>query len=212
MGYLRRMKLVLASNNRHKYLEIADLFAPHVITTPEKLQVTFEFEETSGTFIGNALGKAQHLYSLLHIPTLSDDSGLIVDALPGELGVETASYGYDTFGKKLSSQEQYLYLLKNLEHVEPSLRTARFVCTLVLILSSERIFIAQETLEGSIATQPSGEGGFGYDPVFIPQYAEKTLAALGQHEKNRFSHRSRAAHRMLALIETIEEEKRFYVC
>lgn len=206
------MKLVFASNNRHKYLEISELFAPHVIATPAEFQITFEFEETSDTFIGNALGKAQHLYSLLQRPTLSDDSGLIVDALPGELGVQTAVYGYDTFDRKLDSKEQYLHLLKNLAHVEAPLRTARFVCTLVLILSHERIFIVQETLEGSIATVPSGEGGFGYDPVFTPHQADKTLAALGHYHKNRFSHRSRAAHRMLALIETIEEENRFYVC
>lgn len=91
-------------------------------------------------------------------------------------------------------------------------RNARFVCSLALVLSESRQFVIQESVEGFIAMTPYGEGGFGYDPVFIVAGTDQTMAQMSDSEKNHASHRGRATRRMLALIETLEKEERYYVC
>lgn len=202
------MRLLFASNNRHKSFEMSALLAPHHLVLPQERGIPFEFEEIHDTFVANALGKALHLYHLTGEPTLADDSGLVVDALGGAPGVHTARYG----SEQLDSVQRYLLLLKNLAGVPMERRNARFVCSLALVLSESRQFVIQESIEGFIAMTPYGEGGFGYDPVFIVAGTDRTMAQMSDSEKNHASHRGRAARRMLALIETLEKEERYYVC
>ncbi|MFA5468687.1 MAG: RdgB/HAM1 family non-canonical purine NTP pyrophosphatase [Sphaerochaetaceae bacterium] len=205
------MELLLASNNDHKRLEISALLPEHSLITPAQRQIVFEFEENGDSFIANALGKAQELYSLANAPVLADDSGLIVDALNGGPGVYSARYGSHGEGL-LSSIERNSLLLSHLETIPMEKRTARFVCAMALIVSPFRKFVVQETVEGYIATEPHGEGGFGYDPIFIVEQGALTMAQLSPLEKNKISHRARAAQQIAVLLREIEKKEIFYVC
>ncbi|MDD3997259.1 MAG: non-canonical purine NTP pyrophosphatase [Sphaerochaetaceae bacterium] len=206
------MELLFASNNRHKLEEIALLCKPHTCILPKDAGLIFEFEETFDTFYENAAGKALHLHSLCRRPVLADDSGLIVDALDGRPGVHTARYGRDIFGYELSAAQKNTFLLNNLKGIPMEMRTARFVCALALVVSPTRIFMIQETVEGFIAETPYGNGGFGYDPVFIVGNTGRTMASLSETEKNEISHRGRAVRRMLAIITTLTHEENIHVC
>ena len=202
------MELMLASHNHHKLGEISALLLGHSIILPEHRNLEFSFEENGDTFIANALDKAEALYNLSKLPTLADDSGLVVDALDGEPGVFSARYGSSN-GELLSSAERNQLLL--LEGVAEEKRSGRFVCAMALIIDPYRKFIVQETVEGRIAFRPFGEGGFGYDPVFIVGSTGETMAQLSESEKNRISHRGKAAQRVAALLHNIEHKEIFYV-
>lgn len=206
------MELLFASQNRHKQLEMASLLLPHSIVMPMDINVEFIFEESETTFIGNALGKAEYLYHLTQKPSLADDSGLVVDALDGAPGIYSARYGRDVFGRELSSAEKNLYLLKSLDTVPHPQRTARFVCAMVLILSPYQRYVIQETVEGYIAMEPYGEGGFGYDPIFLVGTGEKTMAEFTESEKNKISHRGIASRKIALLLKNIEQKEVVYVC
>jgi XTP/dITP diphosphohydrolase len=204
------MELMLASHNHHKLGEISALLLGHSIILPEHRNLEFSFEENGSTFIANALDKAEALYNLCKSPTLADDSGLVVDALDGGPGVFSARYGSSN-GKLLTSVERNQLLLKNLDGVVEENRSARFVCAMALIIDPYRKFIVQETVEGRIAFNPFGEGGFGYDPIFIVGSTGKTMAQLSESEKNKISHRGKAAQRVAALLHNIEHKEIFYV-
>jgi len=103
-------------------------------------------------------------------------------------------------------------LLKQMENVPLANRSARFICSIALVLSPSRIFVVQESLEGHLAFEPAGDEGFGYDPIFVVGSEQKTMALLGQEVKNSISHRALAAKRMLSIIDSIEQEKITYVC
>jgi len=135
---------------------------------------------------------------------------LVVDALDGGPGVFSARYGSSN-GKLLTSVERNQLLLKNLDGVAEENRSARFVCAMALIIDPYRKFIVQETVEGRIAFNPFGEGGFGYDPIFIVGSTGKTMAQLSESEKNKISHRGKAAQRVAALLHNIEHKEIFYV-
>ena len=163
------------------------------LRSPKEEGYGFDPEETGSTFHENAILKAKELQKLLgkEEPVIADDSGLCLDALGGKPGVLTAVYGMEN-GNKLTSYQQNIQLLEELG--DNPVRTARFVCTMVLLLSNERFFIVQETLEGEIVkkSEMRGDGGFGYDPIFlIPQFG-RTLAELSADEKNSISHRGKA--------------------
>ena len=128
----------------------------------------------------------------------ADDSGLVVDALSGRPGIHTARYGCSE-GRILTSQEQYTLLLKEMEGMED--RRARFVSACVLMLSADRIYIVQETVEGAIAQKAMGLHGFGYDPIFLVEDTGLTASQLSPEEKDRCSHRGRAMRRIDALLE-----------
>jgi XTP/dITP diphosphohydrolase len=206
------MKLLFASQNTHKRDEMAYLFAPHKIMMPQEVSVVFHHEETADTFWGNALGKAESLFKLTGKPVIADDSGLMVDALGGAPGILSARYGSDIFGRNLDAIEKNRFLLENLNGITENKRIARFVCAIALVLDENRRFLVQETVEGYIATQGHGQGGFGYDPIFIVEESGRTMAELTEREKNLVSHRGRAARRMLAIIATLEQEETFHVC
>ena len=194
------MKLYFASGNDHKKTEMSRLLGGFELTLPKEEGISFDPDENGSTFIDNAVIKAKALYDIVHAPVLADDSGLCVDALGGKPGIHTARYGEEEEGRKLSAEEKYMLLLKNLEGITD--RRAEFVCAICLYLSPTRIYVIQETSEGSIAQKPSnGSGGFGYDPVFYNNEAGRVVAELPEGEKDLYSHRGKAARIMKTLIE-----------
>ena len=188
------MNIWFATNNTHKKRELQAIINTN-LKIPSEESIIFNPEETGITFYENAILKARELKKLLENkdePVIADDSGLCVDALNGRPGVLSARYG-ETDGKKLTSYEQNLLLLEELKN--STMRSARFICTLVLLFDNNRFFIVQETLEGEIVKSKDfakGEGGFGYDPVFLIPELGRTLAELSAEEKNKISHRGKA--------------------
>ena len=184
------MKLYFASGNEHKKKEMSRLLGGYTLILPKDEGIEFDPAETGNDFISNAVIKAEALYRIVHAPVLADDSGLSVDALGGRPGIHSARYGDEEAGRKLTTEEKYQLLLKNMEGIED--RKAHFVAALCLILSDERRYIIQETCEGSIALAPSGTNGFGYDPMFVPNGYKETFAQLSSEIKNSVSHRANA--------------------
>lgn len=212
------MKLVFATANRGKLREAAEILAPAgvEVVSPFDLGLTAEevdVEETGSTFSENSLLKARHLYGLLQTRNLSglsvfaDDSGLAVDALGGAPGIYSARYAsLDGFGSDHDFASNIDKLLYKLQGVAD--RRARFVCVATLIMpkafSSDTVVKSFEgTCEGRIALERSGSGGFGYDPVFIPDTAGNlSMADLPEDVKNAISHRGAALRRMLSYLTT----------
>jgi XTP/dITP diphosphohydrolase len=191
--------IVLASGNPGKKSEIEELLAPlgtRVITQIE-LGIT-EAEEPYETFLENALAKARHVCFATRLPALADDSGLCVDALGGAPGVHSARYA----GEPKSDLKNNQKLLAAMSAQEN--RGAHYECVLVLMRGpgDTQPLVASAQWHGSIARQPSGSGGFGYDPLFLPQGMSKTAAELEPEEKNRVSHRGRALVRLLELLKS----------
>ena len=183
-------KIYFASGNTHKRDEMQRLILEGIhIVLPKDEGIAFDPVEDGESFIENALIKARCLYDIVHAPVLADDSGLVVDA---------PRYGCSE-GRNLTSQEQYTLLLKEMEGMED--RRARFVSACVLMLSADRIYIVQETVEGAIAQKAMGLHGFGYDPIFLVEDTGLTASQLSPEEKDRCSHRGRAMRRIDALLE-----------
>lgn len=199
------MKLYFASGNDHKKVEMMRLLGGFELVLPKEEGIEFDPEESGSTFIENAIIKAEALYEIVKQPVLSDDSGLMVNALGGKPGIHTARYGEEELGRKLSSKEKYMYLLENMKGVED--RSAVFTAALCLIISPTRKYIIQENAEGSISEYPSGTTGFGYDPVFYNNEAGMISAELPEGDKDLYSHRGKAA-RLIADILKKEMEKR----
>ena len=190
--------LILATRNQGKVKELREplaRFGFDVQSLPDDFP---EVPETGATFEENALLKARHVKNQTDLCVLADDSGLVVDALSGRPGIHTARYGCSE-GRNLTSQEQYTLLLKEMEGMED--RRARFVSACVLMLSADRIYIVQETVEGAIAQKAMGLHGFGYDPIFLVEDTGLTASQLSPEEKDRCSHRGRAMRRIDALLE-----------
>lgn len=184
-------KLLVATHNRGKMREFAEMLAGMEIEwlDLDDVQVTTDVPETGSTFAENARLKARAYATMTGLLTLADDSGLEVDALQGAPGVLTARYG----GAGLSHADRYQLLLQNLANVAWEERTARFRCAIALSAPDGQILAESEGVcEGVIALEPSGSGGFGYDPVFfLPQYGQ-TMAEVGSAIKHQISHRGRA--------------------
>lgn len=197
------MNIVLATTNLHKKEEFSRILGGHRIVLPAELGLSFDFEEEAETFTENALGKAMALAT--QVPdgyaVLADDSGLCVEALGGEPGIRTARYGMETFGRMLESGERNEFLLGNLkEKQDYEDRKASFVCALALVVSPYRVFTFCESVDGHIAYEQYGKGGFGYDPVFFVDEAGKTMAELSGAEKDKHSHRGRATRHLITLL------------
>ena len=198
------MKILLASSNEHKRHEFAQLFAPHEILLPKDLGIDFDCEENGTTFQENAMIKARALFDVaqnLGYPVMADDSGLIVPALPGLLGLRTARVGSEDGGPLLSAHEKNQLLIRMLDGKTGDLRKATFVCAIVLMLDRYRIYCAQECAEGRILEQEvDGTGGFGYDPVFYCNEAGTSMALLPDGGKNLYSHRGKASRCILRML------------
>jgi len=191
------MKIYFASGNAHKRDEIARIFPGHTIAIPSDELIPFDPEETEATFYGNALIKARELYRLTGQPVLADDSGICVDALGGAPGVLSARYGSEN-GEKLDADARNRLLLSRMEGIEN--RACRFVCNMVLYLSSDRFYSVQETLEGVLVTETRGKGGFGYDPIVLVPALGRTVAELSPEEKDALSHRGKAGRVIARLL------------
>lgn len=203
------MDILLASGNEHKKEELQRLLAGHVLHLPKEFGISFDCEETGLTFEENAMQKAVALKDavekngraeLKEMGILADDSGLFVDVLPGELGIHTARYGSKEGEPILSADAKNTLLLKNLKGVPREKRTARFVCTLIL-LKGDKKYEATGIAEGRILEEKAqGNEGFGYDPVFFCNDAGCSMATLPKGGKDLYSHRGKAAKLLLEQI------------
>ena len=183
------MKIVLSTDNLHKLAEILAILAPCVIELVSRKQAGcfFEVEETGATFAENARLKAEAVCRKTGLPTLADDSGLCVDALDGAPGLYSARF---TGSHDDSDAAKVAYLLKKLQGVTE--RSAHFTCAVCCLFPDGREIAVEGICPGRIAESPAGDGGFGYDPVFMPEGYGQTMAQLGTDMKNRISHRARA--------------------
>ena len=184
------MKLILASNNRKKLRELGEILSDMDVELLSQREAgcDFEVEETGTTFAENAYLKAKAVADATGLAAVADDSGLMVEALNGEPGVYSARYAPG--GHEASDKEKYEYLLSKLVNVEH--RAAKFVSSICCILPDGSIIRTEGECRGEILREPAGEGGFGYDPVFMPQGYDRSMAELGTEVKNRISHRANA--------------------
>jgi XTP/dITP diphosphohydrolase len=193
------LRLVLASANPGKQRELEALLAPLGVSLALQSQLGIpSVAETGTTFEANALLKARHAARLSALPALADDSGLEVDALGGRPGVWSARYA----GDGASDKDNNALLLRELRGVPAERRTARYRCVLVLVRDAEDAtpLIAQGSWEGRIGSQPRGESGFGYDPLFVPEGLQLSAAQLAAEHKNSISHRGKALASLAALL------------
>ena len=208
------MTIWFASGNKNKKRELLDILSSDILSSdilsgkdwelkiPAEAGLEFGPEETGSSFFENAMIKAQALYRLLEErrllqpgdPIIADDSGICVDALDGRPGIHSAYYGGDGLG----AAERNALLLSELG--DNPLRSARFVCAMLLYYGPDRFYAAQESMEGEIVKSAKGSGGFGYDPIlFIPSFG-RSVAELSDEEKNLNSHRGKAARAIGRLL------------
>ncbi len=187
-------QLIFATHNAHKADEVK-LIVGNLFEVKNLSDINFfdEIPETGNTFKENALQKAQYLYNRLNCNCFADDSGLSVDALKGEPGVLSARYA----GEPSNSQRNTEKLLNALKNI--SNRKAQFTTVIAVILDGQTHFF-EGIIHGSITESPRGEGGFGYDPIFIPDGYDKTFAELPAEIKNKISHRAIAMQKFKQFI------------
>ena len=195
------MKLVLASDNKNKLREFRILLADFDVELLSKAEAGFtdEVEETGKTFAENARLKAEAVMRATGFASIADDSGLCVDALDGAPGVYSARY---TGNHTDSDEDRNALLLRNLG--DRTDRTARYVASLCCVFPNGDSIVSESTCEGTILFTPRGENGFGYDPIFLPDGFDRTMAELTMEEKNAISHRGKA----LRIFK--EEWKKYY--
>ena len=163
-----------------------------------------EVEEDGATFIENACKKAIGYAKATGLWTIADDSGLVIDALQGGPGIESARFsGEKNADRQLIDHKNIEKVLKLLKSVPTEKRTARFVCSLCLANPEEILIETQGALEGLITEKEIGENGFGYDPIFFVPHLDKTVAQLTPEEKNEISHRGNAIRRLKPLLENL---------
>ena len=185
------MKVVLASKNKHKLVEISKItekFGIELVLQSE-LGVDIDVEETGTTFEENSFLKAEAVMKATGLPALADDSGIAVDALNGEPGVYSARYGFDD---SLDDWGRVYLLLKNTEHVPDDKRQAQFVCVITMVTPEGQTIQARGEVHGFLTRDPRGENGFGYDPIFYYPPLGMTTAELSPEQKNEISHRANA--------------------
>ncbi|MGQ9615295.1 MAG: RdgB/HAM1 family non-canonical purine NTP pyrophosphatase [Spirochaetota bacterium] len=193
-----RSTILIASRNRGKVVELKEILGFPEVEFLDLNQVSFSgrIKEVGLTFEENALIKGEAIYREYHIPVLADDSGLVVPSLRGLPGIYSARFA----GEGAGDDENIKLLLYKMKGYTDELREAWFYCAAVFYYAPERYFLATGTVYGKITEEPSGDRGFGYDPVFyLPEY-EKTMAQLQHEEKNRISHRARALGKLRELI------------
>ena len=187
------MEIIFATGNRHKLEEAQQILGDkYTLKTPADFGITEDIPETADTIEGNALQKVQYIWDKVQMPCFADDTGLFVDALDGAPGVRSARYA----GEDKKAEDNVKKLLQEMEG--RSDRSARFRCIVALMMDGQpKLF--EGKVEGVITTAPSGNGGFGYDPVFAPEKygKERTFSELTAQEKNEISHRGEAM-RLLA--------------
>ena len=186
------MRIIFATANRGKLREAAEVLGPGFeVVSPADLGITEDIPETGATLQENSLQKAQYLFDRTGLPCFADDTGLEVDALGGAPGIYSARYA----GPGHDSEANMDKLLAELIRLDD--RRARFRTVVTLILADGQPRFFEGACEGSIAREKRGTGGFGYDPVFLPDaYPGRTLAEVSEEEKNAVSHRGKAIRAM----------------
>ncbi len=195
------MKLVLASKNPHKLVEISKItekFGFELVLQSE-LGIDLDVEETGTTFEENSFQKAQAVMKATGLPALADDSGIAVDALNGEPGIYSARYGFDP---SLDDWGRLELLLKNTEQVPDGQRQAQFVCVITMVTPEGQVIQARGEIHGELLREPKGENGFGYDPIFYYPPFGMTTAEMSAEDKNKVSHRGNA---LRAFYEKLKE-------
>jgi len=196
------MKVILASKNQHKLVEISKILEKLDIqlVLQSEIGVDIDVEETGTTFEENSFQKANAVMKATGMPALADDSGIAVDALNGEPGVYSARYGFDD---SLDDWGRLQLLLKNTENVPDGQRQAQFVCVITMVMPDGKMIQTRGEVHGELLRAPAGEGGFGYDPIFYYPPFGKTLAQVSAQEKNQVSHRAKA---LKLFYEKLKEE------
>jgi XTP/dITP diphosphohydrolase len=196
------VRLLVATTNPGKLREIRELLrdAPVELVALSDLPPIAEPQETGSTFEENARLKARYYAAHAHLPTVAEDSGLVVDALDGGPGVLSARF----LGADATYADRFAEIYRRLAARPDAPRTARFVCALTMIRDDVVVFETTTTVEGEIAAAPRGTGGFGYDPIFFyPPYG-MTLGEVSQEAKLRIAHRGKAFR---ALAEWLRSER-----
>jgi len=196
-------KMVLASQNKHKHKEIEKItkdFGISLMTMAEAGLGDLDVVEDKDTFEGNSEKKAREVMQASGLPAIADDSGLMVDALGGDPGVYSARFS----GPGATYESNNKKLLELLKDVPGERRTARFVSVITAVYTDGRKIVARGEIEGTIAFEEKGQGGFGYDPLFYVPQKGKTFAELSEDEKNAISHRANA---LVLLRELLEAEE-----
>lgn len=204
------MKLLFATANKNKLREAAEILGDMVqVISPSELNINADVEETGETLQDNSILKARTLYDLSGLDCFADDTGLEVEVLNSAPGVLTARYAACFPGGALphDSEANMNRLLEELsEYSTPESRRARFRTVITLIYEG-RQYCFEGIVSGTIAQGKAGNGGFGYDPIFIPDgFGGRTMAEISEDEKNAISHRGRALRAMAEFLSTIHED------
>lgn len=192
-------EVVFASHNAGKLKEIKELLQPFGINVKSALDMELpDVEETGSTFAENSLLKSQTIAELTGFPCIADDSGLCVDALNGAPGVYSARYAPNRdFDKGMEK------LLAEMAQSPNKSRKAHFSCVISLAFPNGGYELFEGRVDGHIATEKQGNGGFGYDPLFIPDGFAKSFAQMSKDEKNQVSHRGRAVEKLKAYLKNL---------
>ncbi|MDO3625592.1 non-canonical purine NTP diphosphatase [Mucilaginibacter sp. BT774] len=192
------LKLVFATNNRHKLEEVSHKIGDHFeLLTLNDIGCMEDIEEPGSTFEENAAIKSKYIYDKYHLNCFGDDSGLVVDALNGEPGVYSARYAGE-HGNHAANIKKVLTRLEGVEN-----RKARFV-TVISLMWEGKEHVFKGVVEGTIRHKISGIGGFGYDPIFQPDGYDITFAEMSMDEKNKISHRARALEKLISFLKNIK--------
>lgn len=187
--------LLLATNNANKVLEVRRILPSHLVrklVTPKDYGQSLHTLEDGKNFQENAIKKAEDGCRALGLPCIADDSGLCVDALDGAPGIYSARFA----GEEASDEDRTNLVLSEMEKF-PKNRSARYICALALAVPGKDTICFEASFEGSIGFTKIGSNGFGYDPIFIPQGMDKTVAQLTDKEKDVLSHRGKALRLLL---------------
>ena len=190
-------ELILATNNKHKLKEVREILSPHKITVYGLNDLNLkpkDVEENANTYAGNALIKAKSIQELTTMPIIADDSGLEIEAMDNQPGLHSARFAEQYGGHENAIK----VILENLKKKDN--RNARFVCDIILLNEGDKPLLFEGIVPGHIAEEPYGEGGFGYDPIFIADELNKTYAEMTQEEKNKVSHRGKALKKLLTYL------------
>ncbi|SNY46340.1 XTP/dITP diphosphohydrolase [Arsukibacterium tuosuense] len=192
-------KLVLASSNKGKITELSALLLPYQLQiVPQQELGVSDADETGLTFIENAIIKARHASLVTGLPAIADDSGIAVDALGGEPGIYSARYS----GEAATDSNNISKLLHEMHGIPAHERSAQFHCVLVYLrhASDPTPLVCHGIWQGKISETVRGDGGFGYDPVFIPAGHSVSAAELSKEQKASLSHRGQALRQLIALL------------
>ncbi|MBT0718339.1 XTP/dITP diphosphatase [Rosenbergiella epipactidis] len=198
-NHLARQNVVLATGNAGKVSELAELLRDFGLTITAQTELGVgSVEETGLTFIENALIKARHAARVTGLPAIADDSGLAVDALQGAPGIYSARYA----GETASDTDNLNKLLTAMQDVPDAQRQAAFHCVLVYLAHADdpTPIVCYGRWPGMIAREPSGQGGFGYDPIFYLPEQQKSAAEMSKAEKSALSHRGQALQQLMEAL------------